>query len=130
MRIIVAAVLLMASSNGFAAEWTDNADIQKLFSDAEEAGTFVLYDVAEDKLVGFDRARAETRFIPASTFKVPHTLIGLAEGVVADVDEVLPYGGEPQPILHGSRICRCVMRCLFQMCPFTKGSLAESRGSG
>ncbi|WP_024459744.1 class D beta-lactamase [Marinimicrobium sp. LS-A18] len=97
MKIIVAAVLLMASSNGFTAEWTDSADIEKLFSDAEVAGTFVLYDVAEDKLVGFDRARAETRFIPASTFKVPHTLIGLAEGVVADVDEVLPYGGEPQP---------------------------------
>lgn len=97
MKGIIAALLLIASNNGFAAEWADSPVIEKLFSDAGVAGTFVLYDVAEDKLVGFDRTRAETRFIPASTFKVPHTLIGLAEGVITDVDQVLPYGGEPQP---------------------------------
>lgn len=97
MKRIIAAVLLIAANNGFAAEWTDSLDIETLFSEAGVTGTFVLYDVAEDKFVGFDRARAEKRFIPASTFKVPHTLIGLAEGAVTDVDEVLPYGGEPQP---------------------------------
>lgn len=96
MNRFIAAVLLIAANNGLAAEWTDSPAIETLFAEAGITGTFVLYDVAEDKYVGFDRTRAETRYIPASTFKVPHTLIGLAEGVVADVDQNMPYGGEPQ----------------------------------
>ena len=42
-----------------------------------------------------DRERARTRYTPASTFKIPNSLIGLANGVVANVDQVLPYGGQP-----------------------------------
>lgn len=97
MKRIIGVVLLVVSGNGVAGQWTDSPAVEKLFSDAGVTGTFVLYDVAEDTFVGFDRKRAEARFIPASTFKVPHTLIGLAEGAVTDVDEILPYGGEPQP---------------------------------
>src|SRR5690606_10185028 len=36
-------------------------------------------------------------FVPASTFKIPNTLIGLATGAVKSVDEIFPYGGQPQP---------------------------------
>lgn len=97
MKRIVAIILLVASSCAFASEWSDSANIEQLFVDAGVSGTFVLYDVTEDKFVGFNPIRAKTRFIPASTFKIPHTLIGLAEGVVKSVDEVLPYGGKPQP---------------------------------
>ncbi len=97
MRWAIFIAILIASANGHAGEWKDSPEVERLFSDAGVEGTFVLYDVAEDTYVGVDRKRAETRFIPASTFKVPHTLIGLAEGAVTDVDQVLPYGGEPQP---------------------------------
>ncbi|MDB6154179.1 MAG: class beta-lactamase, partial [Chthoniobacteraceae bacterium] len=45
----------------------------------------------------YNRARAVKRFIPASTFKIANSLIGLNTGAVKSVDEVLPYGGEPQP---------------------------------
>ena len=97
MKRIITAVLLFLSSYTAASEWVDSVDIEKLFTAAGLEGTFVLYDVAEDKLIGFNQQRAETRFIPASTFKIPHTMIGLAEGAVSNVDEVLPYGGGEQP---------------------------------
>lgn len=97
MKKVIGIVLLIVSGYGFAGEWVDSPEVETLFSDAGVTGTFVLYDVEEDTFVGFDRKRANTRFIPASTFKVPHTLIGLAEGAVTDVDQILPYGGEPQP---------------------------------
>jgi beta-lactamase class D len=45
-----------------------------------------------------DAVRAAKRFIPASTFKIPNSLISLETGAVKSVDEVLPYGGKPQPI--------------------------------
>ncbi len=60
-------------------------------------GTFVLLDVASSDGFVSNPARAKRRFVPASTFKIPNTLIGLDAGVVRDVDEVLPYGGKPQP---------------------------------
>lgn len=97
MKILIAIVCLLTSSYSFSAEWLNSLAIEKLFSDAKVDGTFVLYDVSEDRFIGFDKARSETRFIPASTFKIPNTLIGLSEGVVENVDEVLPYGGKPQP---------------------------------
>ena len=97
MKIFIGAIFLIVSSYASAAEWKHSSEIEALFVNEEVQGTFVVYDVAEDTITGFDRHRAETRFIPASTFKVPHTLIGLAESAVEDVDEVLPYGGKEQP---------------------------------
>lgn len=73
-----------------------NQALDELFSEAKVNGTFVLYDVSANRVIIHDQARAEKRFIPASTFKVPNSLIGLATGAVADVDEIIPYGGKPQ----------------------------------
>ena len=44
-----------------------------------------------------NQARAKVRLVPASTFKIPHSLIGLSVESVKSVDDVLPYGGKPQP---------------------------------
>lgn len=92
------AVCLMAAAFGASAgQWEDSAAVTALFSDAGVQGTFVLYDPAEDRLVGHDEARARERYVPASTFKLVNALIGLTGGYVQDLEEVLPYGGEPQP---------------------------------
>ena len=37
--------------------------------------------------------RAEERFLPASTFKIPHTLIALAEGAIKDEKEIIRWDG-------------------------------------
>lgn len=79
-----------------ASDWQDDPRLAAAFARASLVGTFVVYDVAADRLIGHDRARAETRFIPASTFKIPNSLIGLDSGTVASVDQALPYGGKPQ----------------------------------
>lgn len=80
----------------YGAEWQESPELAKLFKDAEVTGTFALYDVRGDRLVGNNHDRAQERRIPASTFKIPNSLIGLETGAVKDVDEILPYGGEPQ----------------------------------
>lgn len=61
-----------------------------------QRGTFVLRDGKTGVLTTHDAERAATRFIPASTFKIPNSLIGLETGAVGSVDEILPYGGKPQ----------------------------------
>ena len=73
--------------------WNQSAQLDRLFTREGVTGTFVLHDVSDNVYVVHDRARAETRFVPMSTFKVANSLIGLSTGTVASVDEILPYGG-------------------------------------
>jgi len=87
----------LAVSPVHALEWVESPRIAMLFRDAQVTGTFVLYDIEARRLIGHDETRARKRYVPASTYKVPHSLIGLASGAVRSVDEALPYGGKPQP---------------------------------
>jgi beta-lactamase class D len=72
-------------------------DLQPVFARAGVTGTFVLRG-ADGALTLVDAGRAATPAVPASTFKIPHTLIALETGAVAGVEEVLPYGGRDQPV--------------------------------
>lgn len=72
-------------------------DLRAAFRDAGVRGTFALFDVERGRTTVVDRERAERRLIPASTFKIPHSLIALETRAVADENEVVPYGGQPQP---------------------------------
>lgn len=90
-------LLIMLASSGQAQTWRESQEVAKLFDEAGLDGAFVVLDPQADTLTGHDEARAHTRFIAASTFKIPNSLIGLASGAVASADEVLPYGGQPQP---------------------------------
>lgn len=97
MKQLVTILVMLFTLQAHAAGWQENPAVGELFKTAGMTGTFVLYDASSQALIGYNQARAETRFIPASTFKIPNTLIGLSTGTVQSVDEVLPYGGKPQP---------------------------------
>ena len=47
-------------------------------------GIFLLYDLKSNKLVEYKGLSKDTMLIPASTFKIPNSLIGLETGVVKD----------------------------------------------
>lgn len=89
-------MFIMFTAQAFTAQWTEKDEIQSLFAAAEVEGTFVLYDVSADEFIGFNEVRARTRYIPASTFKIANSLIGLSVGAIQNVDEILPYGGAKQ----------------------------------
>jgi beta-lactamase class D len=92
--LIASIVVLLASGitagcgGGAMAETVESADtlrvseaaeLSRFFGDIE--GTFVLLDPQTDELVVYNPHRASTRFLPASTFKIPNTLIALETGV-------------------------------------------------
>src|SRR5262245_49877223 len=79
---------------------TERTDLEAVFAENSVAGTFVLYDVGADHLTLVNGGRAKTRFVPASTFKIANTIIALETGVVKDENEIIPYGGRPQPFKH------------------------------
>ena len=89
--------VLPASSYANPTQWQEYEKIQQIFINNNITGTFVLYTPTANTFTGYNQLRAETRFVPGSTFKIPNTLIGLFTKKVHSVDEVLPYGGNPQP---------------------------------
>jgi beta-lactamase class D len=59
------------------------------FMEADTTGTFAVLDVAGNRIVVSDRERAETGYLPASTFKIPNALIALETGIAADADSTM-----------------------------------------
>jgi beta-lactamase class D len=94
MKRMLCAVLLLLAGQVQALDWQDNAALTQVFERAGVAGTFVLHEVGSAQLQGHNRQRAETRYTPASTFKIANSLIGLATGAVSSVDEVFAYDGQ------------------------------------
>lgn len=90
---LLAFVLLILAPAAAATEWRDSPALVELFRQVGVEGCFVLYDPQADRYIGHNRSRAEARYVPASTFKIANSLIGLSVGAVAGVDETLPYLG-------------------------------------
>lgn len=97
MRSFLALVVTFFTVQCFASDWEERPDIGDIFRQAGVTGTFVVYDSSAGRFVGHDQERSKVRFVPASTFKIPNSMIGLSVGAVKNVDEVLPYGGQDQP---------------------------------
>ena len=60
--------------------------------------TFVLHEVQSGRTYACNADRAERRFAPASTFKVPHALIALESGAVADESARFVWDGRPRGV--------------------------------
>jgi beta-lactamase class D len=72
---------------------TETDEWRAVFEQHQTTGTFVLLDVQADEMWVHNLARARKGFLPASTFKIPNSLIALQLGAVEDVAEVLPWDG-------------------------------------
>lgn len=88
-------VFLLLSSHGHA-QWQERPDWAEVFEAAGVRGTIAVLDQrdAEDSYRVHNVERAERRYIPASTFKVPHALFALDAGVVRDEFQVFEWDGE------------------------------------
>jgi beta-lactamase class D len=56
-------------------------------------GAFVLYDLNNDHYSRYNPERGSQRFLPASTFKILNSLIGLETGVIPDENYVIKWDG-------------------------------------
>ncbi|WP_297573142.1 class D beta-lactamase [uncultured Deefgea sp.] len=87
-----AQTLITPQASGF----EENSQIAAVFAKNQIQGSIAILDVSQQRLIGHNNERAATRFIPASTFKVASSLIGLSTKAVSSVDEVFyHYDGQP-----------------------------------
>jgi beta-lactamase class D len=74
-------------------------DLAKHFTDDGTVGTFVGYKIDDYLVIASDTERSGEAQLPASTFKIPNSLIALETGVVEDPDkDVFKWDGVKRPI--------------------------------
>jgi len=74
-------------------------DLAKHFADAGTAGTFVGYKIDDYLVIASDKDRSGEAMLPASTFKIPNSIIALETGVVGDPDkDVFKWDGVTRSI--------------------------------
>ena len=89
------ALLAFAPATWSADAWHERPDWAHFFTEAGVAGTIVVIDERGNTRSNWvhGEARARTRYLPASTFKVPHALFALDAGVVRDEFQVFRWDG-------------------------------------
>jgi len=79
-------------------------DLAKRFADDGTVGTFVGYKVDDYLVIASDTERSGQAVLPASTFKIPNSVIALETGVVADPDkDVFKWDGVVRSIEDWNR---------------------------
>ena len=69
----------------------NDSELQKIFEKFNLKGTLVIASLSNKENYLFDAQRAKTRFIVASTFKIPHTLIALSEKLIHNEDDIIKW---------------------------------------
>jgi beta-lactamase class D len=104
---LIASVALLAFGAGIASADTgqERRDWAQYFTEAGVAGTIVVLDERTTPASRWVHAaeRAHTRYLPASTFKIPHALFALDAGVVRDEFQVFRWDGTRRDIESWNR---------------------------
>ena len=80
-------ILIFISANQYCQKIKGN--ISEIFEGYKAA--FVLYDYNDNIFIKHNSERCKQRFSPASTFKIPNSLIGLETGVINDAEFPIPW---------------------------------------
>ncbi|GHE21799.1 beta-lactamase [Halomonas urumqiensis] len=106
--------LSLAPLTAVADAWQSRDDWAALFQEHDAEGALLVVDERQDSRATWvhNAARAEQRFVPASTFKVPHTLFVLDAGVAEDEFQVFAWDGIDRgvPAWNADQNLRSAMR--------------------
>ena len=102
LNLLLLFVLIIVSSRSFqtdrihaqiAPEIEQTLNFKRHFDNLALNGSIVVYDLNRDKLYQHNRDRNDTAFLPASTYKIPNSLIALETGVIKDDVAILTWDG-------------------------------------
>jgi len=72
----------------------NNLDLEKLFLNHNINGTIIISSLDGKIEYIYNKDRSEQRFLPASTFKIPNTLIALEEEVITNEKDIIKWDGK------------------------------------
>lgn len=68
-------------------------DFRQFFQAEKVTGSFLLYDLKKNAYTAYRFDRCQQGFLPASTFKIANTLIGLETGILKDEHTPMKWDG-------------------------------------
>ena len=96
-----AATLLIQSCSVNKAE-IDNS-LKKYFDAKNVDGSFTMLDNASGEITVYNMKLDTARFLPASTFKIVNSLIGLETGVITSEEMDIPWDGVKRPVAEWNK---------------------------
>ena len=72
------------------------AEFQKIIDSVGVQGSIVIYDQQQDIYYSNDFEWAKVGRLPASTFKIPNSIMALELGIILDDQTVIPWDGKPR----------------------------------
>ena len=96
-RLLFVSLLILASAaqasadDPFQSSTFVEVHLDTFFAAVEGPGTFIVFDPGRDRLLVHNPDRSKQRFIPASTYKIPNSIIALETGVADGPDFSLPW---------------------------------------
>jgi beta-lactamase class D len=90
--ILLIIITAWISQIGFAQKMIEE-DLKAPFDKYGVDGCFVLYNQAKNEFLRYNPGLCDSGYIPASTFKIPHSLIALEEGVIRDSSQIIRWDG-------------------------------------
>lgn len=94
MKLIIVLMLFLLSTPAFSQK--DVNEFEKMFS--KNNGGLALYDESAGKYFFVNENRCMEKFLPASTFKIPNSVIGLETGVIKNENFIIPWDGKEREI--------------------------------
>ncbi|MFC4250238.1 class D beta-lactamase [Sinimarinibacterium flocculans] len=91
--ILVLASVQLPAAPPAGPSWRERPDWAALFDAAGVPGTLVVVDRRDDRHWVHDHERAQRRYLPASTFKIPHTLFALDADAALTPDSQFAWDG-------------------------------------
>lgn len=72
----------------------ENEEFQAIIDSADVHGAILIYDLQDNKYYSNDFIWAKKGHLPASTFKIPNSIIAMETGVIADDSTLIKWNGE------------------------------------
>jgi beta-lactamase class D len=73
-------------------------DLKKYFDEYGVEGCFVLFDQSNNLFLCYNPAGCDSGYLPASTFKIPNSVIALEEKIITDTGQVFRWDGREWPV--------------------------------
>lgn len=99
--VILVSVGLVACQRG--PTYETRGDFKRFYDQCAVEGSFALYDLQRNHYILYHPEQFHAPFIPASTFKIPNSLIGLETGVIRDADFVIAWDSVSRPVIDWNR---------------------------
>jgi beta-lactamase class D len=87
-----------------APEIAQTVNFKQHFDDLGVNGSIIIYDLQGDRFYEHNSPRNNTAFLPASTYKIPNSLIALETGVIKNDVAILTWDGIERGLLPNSPI--------------------------